>query len=719
MNEMQSSMEAGEDDQTMIADGDKLPSNVSQPGKPMKHHNVEELENEVIAGRYLIKKRVGKGGMGVVYLAEQTNLGREVCVKVLNPALIDDESAVVHFEREARGLSRLQHPNIVTIFDYGRDDDLAYIVMEYAQGETLSRYLKRQGPLDRDTFLPIAVQTLRGIGEAHKLGLIHRDIKPANIILCELEGEKNYVKILDFGLAKLAQGQEDVTKEQQLVGSASYMAPEQILKGTSDPRTDVYALGIMFYQMLAGKKPFTGPNDSVVLYKHVNEQAEPLSKQLKPEQGVPDTLCQVIEQAMNKDPDKRPETALAFLDAISYALDAPQLRAGFSSMSLGKVDLQRLTEDAETHAISRESRQLAAIPRDTADQGGSISQPSGVSHPSGVSQPSHPSGVSQPSVVSQPQLGGQGYLTDPSMSGVSSVSAIQVLQSGTLVQAADVIDAMARQKSSSDRRFFIMLLIGLVIVAGSIIAIMWYLKAESREGDTPIVVQTEKPQANAAEYFEKIEAHIAENRWSQAEQLLDAFNSDPTRSHNLETENRIIELRNQIFCGNNNARADRLVEDRKLDEAKAIYEDVLSKDPNNAHAIEAINKIKEEYSKMGALTLSYEPAENITVFINDEKRGTAPTELMLEPGKYRVRVVAEGYQDWSKEVSIKAGDAKSIDVRLAKLEAAHDPKPAGTSSSNKSSSSGSSSGTLLNSKGGKGSSTSGTSKKPGLILKKK
>ena len=164
MNEMMNPMEAGVDDQTIISDGGKLPLNVAQPGKPMKHHNVEELENEVIAGRYLIKKRVGKGGMGVVYLAEQTNLGREVCVKVLNPALIDDESAVVRFEREARGLSRLQHPNIVTIFDYGRDDDLAYIVMEYAQGETLSRFLKRSGPLDRDTFIPIAVQTLRGIG---------------------------------------------------------------------------------------------------------------------------------------------------------------------------------------------------------------------------------------------------------------------------------------------------------------------------------------------------------------------------------------------------------------------------------------------------------------------------------------------------------------------------------------------------------------------------
>ena len=306
-----------------------------------KHRGLDDLEGEIISGRYQIVRRIGKGGMGVVYLATQTNLGRNVCLKVLNPALLDDEDAVGRFEREAKGLSRLQHPNIVTIFDYGRDGNLAYIVMEYAQGETLSKYLKAHGALTLDEFLPLAVQTLKGIGEAHKLGLIHRDIKPANIVLCELEGEKNYVKILDFGLAKLAQGGEELTKEQQLVGSASYMSPEQILTGTSDTRTDVYALGVMFYLMLSGRKPFTGSNDNVILYKHVNEMPTPLKRLIEPQQGVPDTLCEVIDQCLSKAHEKRPQTANDLLNAISYALDAPQLRAGFSSMSLASVELQK------------------------------------------------------------------------------------------------------------------------------------------------------------------------------------------------------------------------------------------------------------------------------------------------------------------------------------------------------------------------------------------
>ncbi|MBQ9395415.1 MAG: serine/threonine protein kinase, partial [Proteobacteria bacterium] len=305
--------------------------------KPRVQRGLDDLEGEVISGRYRITRRIGKGGMGVVYLAAQTNLDRNVCIKVLNPALLDDADAVGRFEREARGLSRLQHPNIVTIFDYGRDGNLAYIVMKYAQGETLGKYLKAHGPLKLDDFLPIAVQVLKGIGEAHKLGLIHRDIKPANIVLCELEGEKNFVKILDFGLAKLAQGGEDLTKDQQLVGSASYMSPEQILTGASDTRTDVYALGVMFFLMLSGHKPFTGSNDNAILYQHVNAAPPPLEPLLSPEQNVPPELCQVIAQCLMKSPDKRPQTALDLLTAISYALDAPQLRAGYSSMTLQRV----------------------------------------------------------------------------------------------------------------------------------------------------------------------------------------------------------------------------------------------------------------------------------------------------------------------------------------------------------------------------------------------
>ncbi|MBQ1925854.1 MAG: serine/threonine protein kinase [Proteobacteria bacterium] len=352
---------------------------------------LDDLEGEIISGRYQIVRRIGKGGMGVVYLATQTNLGRNVCIKVLNPALLDDEDAVGRFEREAKGLSRLQHPNIVTIFDYGRDGNLAYIVMEYAQGETLSKYLKAHGALTLDQFLPLAVQTLKGIGEAHKLGLIHRDIKPANIVLCELEGEKNYVKILDFGLAKLAQGGEELTKEQQLVGSASYMSPEQIISGISDTRTDVYALGVMFYLMLSGRKPFTGSNDNVILYKHVNEAPTPLKRLIDPQQGVPDALCEVIDQCLNKAPEKRPQNANDLLNALSYALDAPQLRAGFSSMSLASVEMPK----SEPALIPVPKEETQPQPQETPAQETQETTEAKTTEDNDSSMPSHPQSAYQ------------------------------------------------------------------------------------------------------------------------------------------------------------------------------------------------------------------------------------------------------------------------------------------------------------------------------------
>lgn len=295
------------------------------------------LQGRTIAGRYEIIKRIGRGGMGVVYLAQQSTLSRNVVIKVLAPNLVDDPNALARFEREARGLSRLQHPNVVTIFDFGRDGELAFIAMEYVQGETLSRFLKRTGPLPLRDFLAIAAQILKGIGEAHKLGLIHRDVKPANIMLCELEGEPNFVKILDFGLAKLVQSPVEVTKEQHLVGSAAFLAPEQILNGVSDPRSDVYALGVLFTIMLSGRRPFEAANDAILLYKHVNEEAPPLATLLPKESDVPPAIAALVDQCLAKNPDNRPQDANALLSAFAGLVTTPLGRAPWGSAEFTPV----------------------------------------------------------------------------------------------------------------------------------------------------------------------------------------------------------------------------------------------------------------------------------------------------------------------------------------------------------------------------------------------
>ena len=596
------------------------------------HRGLEDLEGEVISGRYRIIRRIGKGGMGVVYLATQANLGREVCIKVLNPALLDDEDAVGRFEREAKGLSRLQHPNIVTIFDYGRDGDLAYIVMEYAKGETLSKYLKKHGALTLDEFLPIAVQTLKGIGEAHKLGLIHRDIKPANLMLCELEGEQNYVKILDFGLAKLAQGQEDLTKDQQLVGSASYMAPEQILSGVSDPRTDVYALGVMFYLMLTGKKPFVGANDNAILYQHVNSTPAPVGTLLKPEQGVPDTLCQVIDQTLSKDPTKRPQTANDLLNAISYALDAPQIRAGYSSMSMARVDLQKSSDDAETHSMSQpQMPQVGAAP---------------------AAAPAPP--APQPAVAQALQTAGD----------ISAVIVKNSDGSSTLLPLAvsGEYSASFTRKRSKDRKMLIIALIVAVAILAVIVVIVVRAAAHATKTQ-PVADQTIQKDNDLAPIYQKIEDSLAGGMWQDAEDLIEST-KDLAPQNSSEHVIRIAGYKKQIEVGRQLSEARKAFDGGDYAGAVEHYQAVLDRDPEQADALQGMQEARDMLNKFGIVRLSLENAEGAELFVDGVSKGTVGDAIQIEPGKHELRIARDGYKAWVKSVDVVGGETTNLSVRL-------------------------------------------------------
>ncbi|MFP4598298.1 MAG: serine/threonine protein kinase, partial [Persicimonas sp.] len=325
----------------MADDGLNEDSGGEGPSEKVKSHPREEREDaacfdpknlvgETLDGRYELFECIGRGGMGVVYLATQSALDRDVVVKVLPPSFVDDKEALARFEREARGMSRLQHPHIVSIYDFGYHDDQAYIVMEYVEGHTLRRIIKSGQGGELTTFGSIALQILEGISEAHSLGMVHRDIKPANIMLTERRGQDNYVKILDFGLAKLVKGSTDVTKEQTLVGSVSYLAPEQIMGNDTDQRVDVYALGVLFYYMLAGEKPFSGEDDVAVLYQHVHNQPERLETKTGGA-DIPRSVIELVHQALSKDPDNRPEDAGAFLDAMKRCLAGTDISAPHTS----------------------------------------------------------------------------------------------------------------------------------------------------------------------------------------------------------------------------------------------------------------------------------------------------------------------------------------------------------------------------------------------------
>ncbi len=303
-------LEAAEDDIEELAEA----RDEHEDGQAERFDSAQLIGVE-LAGRYDIQRRIGKGGMGIVYLANQSALDRYVVVKVLDSKLDEgaDSEAVQRFEREALGLSQLQHPNVVTIYDFGRDRGLAYIVMEYVEGETLSRHIRRRGPLGFEAFAPLAAQILEALGDAHGRGVIHRDIKPSNIMLCERHGQKDFVKVLDFGLAKLVHDPEEVTKKQNLVGSVAFLAPEQILGLEFDQRVDVYALGVLFYYILSGQKPFRGEDDIAVLYQHIHKNAPLLHDVLPEGHNIPTGILDLVHLCLSKNPEERPKDAADLL----------------------------------------------------------------------------------------------------------------------------------------------------------------------------------------------------------------------------------------------------------------------------------------------------------------------------------------------------------------------------------------------------------------------
>ncbi len=275
----------------------------------------EELIGRTFGGRYVIEKEIARGGMGVVFAGRQANLDRKVVVKILSKYFVDGPEDLARFEQEAMGLSKLQHANIVTIYDFGSEAGLSYIAMEHIDGETLEDRLARRRTLSLSEFLRVVPQILRAIGTAHDLGIIHRDIKPANVMLTRRNSQDDFVKVVDFGLVKLIGSGREITGK-GLVGTFGYVSPEQILGEEYDARSDVYALGILMYHMLGGRKPFEDADGMAVLYKHVHEEPPPLPAIAETEEAIPTPLCRLIHQCLEKDPSRRPRDANDLLDQL-------------------------------------------------------------------------------------------------------------------------------------------------------------------------------------------------------------------------------------------------------------------------------------------------------------------------------------------------------------------------------------------------------------------
>lgn len=259
----------------------------------------------VLANRYVIEAVVGEGGMATVYRARHKLTDKQVAVKILSPMLASDAIVRERFRREARSAQKLAHPNIIEIYDQGdTEDGTAYIVMELLQGESLAPVIGR-GPLDVDRAIHIMIQIARGVARAHDLEVIHRDIKPENIFLCRREDGSDLVKILDFGIAKSRQDSR-LTGQGELFGTPQYMAPERIVGKDSGAPGDIYALGVVFFEMLTGELPFSAPDVATFFVKHM-EEAPPLARSLNAR--VPASLDDLVRRMLAKAPADRPVDA--------------------------------------------------------------------------------------------------------------------------------------------------------------------------------------------------------------------------------------------------------------------------------------------------------------------------------------------------------------------------------------------------------------------------
>ncbi|MBK7400404.1 MAG: protein kinase [Myxococcales bacterium] len=293
----------------------------------------DPLIGKTFPGGYVLLDLIGIGGMGRVYRAEQKALGRTVAVKVIHAHLHGEEGAAARFITEARAASRLNHPNVVSVIDFGRsgpnEGNLLYLVMEYLRGRDLSRVAYEEGPLSFARIVDILKQTLAALDEAHHLGIIHRDVKPENIVLEPTRGGGDFVKVVDFGLAKLrpdmmsgiVSGGTGITSPGIVCGTPDYMSPEQGRGDPLDARSDLYALGVIMFQLLTGQLPFEAASPTQVVLMHL-QQPPPDPRKLVPERRIPDPLAEVCLLALAKDRRQRYADAPAFVRALDAAMAA-------------------------------------------------------------------------------------------------------------------------------------------------------------------------------------------------------------------------------------------------------------------------------------------------------------------------------------------------------------------------------------------------------------
>jgi serine/threonine-protein kinase len=287
----------------------------------------DSLIGTVLDNSYEVISIIGHGGMGVVYKARHTLMDRVVAIKMLKSTLISDSMSVKRFQQEVKASARIDHPHAITVYNFGiSPEGLPYIVMDFLQGNSLAEVIKAEGHVEVDRGVKIITQACEALAHAHKQGVVHRDLKPSNIVLTEYDEDPDFVKVVDFGVAKLmggsAEGAQRLTQTGEVCGSPVYMSPEQCMGQELDLRSDIYSMGILIYETLTGKLPLIGRTMVDTMSKHVSEMPPSFSK-IRPDLYIPERVEQVVMKAMAKDPADRHQNMDELREDLENAIPKP------------------------------------------------------------------------------------------------------------------------------------------------------------------------------------------------------------------------------------------------------------------------------------------------------------------------------------------------------------------------------------------------------------
>ncbi len=588
----------------------------------------DPLLGRTVGSHYTLERLLGSGVKGRVYLSSHRTLHRTVALKLLPEAVASTPESRQRFEREARALQGLEHPNITAVHDYGFSAEFgAYVVVEYVEGMSLDNFLGREGPLPIEVFVPIAAQVLKAMGAAHARGLLHRALKPSNILLIEEKGRANFVKICDLGLMQIF---GDVADQANAEASAGFWAPEQVQQGPLDPRTDVYGIGVLFYTMLAGRKPYEG-TDAQVLYKIVNDQPTSLATALPSGHTIPKGVIELVGACLSKNPDERPIDANEIVEFLIDSVPASMFRL--------------------PKAAPRKPEGVVAMPTPTAARESRPVAPIVVAR-----QPSAPAPAADPRPVAE--------VEPPAPS------------------PAPVVEAQSAEASEGKGGGGLIIVL-LLLALGGVGAYLY------SQGQLPFLGGGQVSPAGGpaiakrpakAPTISRVTAGAADEKKAGDPAKQPAVVADSAAEETAEpAEDPVVAML---------AEAQAKEGAGELSDALEAYEEVLARDPSNAEArarAEAIKARLAEPDPTGAdesgapdptagvdsgvvdptgdtppepALISYKiesSPKGAEVKIDGESKGKTPLELELAPGEYKISLKLSGYRSSKKTVTLAEG----------------------------------------------------------------